>query len=374
MRYLFLMLLPVIAQVQDSCVVFNPEVNYAVRMMGYMPSDPEWTEVDYVVHIHHTDSFPNSYVSDVVVYDANEHLNEEFEEAMFSFNLLAIQYHDLDDYEDGPLLIQPYNTCVPYTYFGFTSMDEYLGDIVWDREVVMNVHVFPQFCQGILGFAWTAYTELTDLDGVWIRSDVFGRIGPQLTTAFRDQNKTMIHEVGHYLGLHHPFRDVEYCGQDLGPCEESGDYVCDTPPIKLSWSCENPVCPPGLYDYTADNHMDYYVDSCRQHFTPGQIERMHAVLPITRPGIGTGDPYCAGDLSGDLVVGMNDLMLMLANNGNIDWVEGDLNGDGFFTVLDIQALLANWGQTCFGAELDPFYREEVSKSVIREVLPHSVRD
>ena len=51
-------------------------------------------------------------------------------------------------------------------------------------------------------------------------------------------------------------------------------------------------------------------------------------------------------------------MLMLAHLGDIDWIEGDLNGDGFFTVTDLQIVLANWGQICFGAELDPFYREE----------------
>jgi hypothetical protein len=35
-----------------------------------------------------------------------------------------------------------------------------------------------------------------------------------------------------------------------------------------------------------------------------------------------------------------------------------MNGDGFFTVLDFQIVLAQWGTVCFGAELDPFYREE----------------
>jgi hypothetical protein len=104
--------------------------------------------------------------------------------------------------------------------------------------------------------------------------------------------------------------------------------------------------------------MDYYVDSCRQHFTDGQIERMHNMIEITRPGLTTGDPYCAGDISGDFIVGTNDLMLMLTHVGDVDWVDGDLNGDGFFTITDIQIVLANWGQICFGAELDPFYKEE----------------
>jgi hypothetical protein len=115
--------------------------------------------------------------------------------------------------------------------------------------------------------------------------------------------------------------------------------------------------------------MDYYVDSCRQHFTEGQIERMHNMIGITRPGLTDGDPYCAGDVSGDYVVGQNDLLMLLANFGDVNWTEGDLNGDGFFTVTDFTIVLANWGQVCFGAELDPFYREEKTPTVIGEGFP-----
>ena len=168
----------------------------------------------------------------------------------------------------------------------------------------------------------------------------------------------MIHEVGHFVSLHHVFRNVDNCGQNLGDCLETGDFVCDTPPTKLNWSCENPICPPGAYDYTPNNHMDYYVDSCRTNFTPGQIERMHAALPVLRPGLTDQPAFCLGDLNNDLVVGQTDFLMFLANWGDISWEEGDLNGDGYSTVMDFQILIANYGTICFGAELDPFYREE----------------
>ena len=341
---------------QDSCAVFDVPTP-AVRMMGYNPDPPSWKNVNYVVHVHYTDSFPYEYslLGDAIIWDAHEHLNEEFEEAMFTFDLVAIEYHNLDEVEGMEPTLELYNTCVPYSYYGWSTTEDYLENIVWDRDLYMNVHVFPQFCAGILGFAWTAQAT-TPFDGVWVRTNVFGRIGDHLWQD-RDENKTLIHEVGHYLSLHHVFRNVDYCGEDLGPCEETGDYVCDTPPTKTNWSCENPICPPGLYDYTPNNHMDYYVDSCRTNFTEGQIERMHAVLPITRPGIGAGT-YCAGDFDGDLVVGLEDLLIMLSHMQELDWQEGDLNGDGIFNIYDLQLVLANWGNECFGAELDPFYREE----------------
>ena len=374
MRYLIFMLLPVLAYGQDSCAVFDVPTP-AVRMMGYNPDPPSWKNVNYVVHVHYTDSFPYEYslLGDAIIWDAHEHLNEEFEEAMFTFDLLAIEYHNLDEAEGMEPTLELYNTCVPYSYYGWTTVNDYLEDIVWDRELYMNVHVFPQFCSGILGFAWTAYNENVEMDGVWVRTNVFGRTGDHLW-GDRNENKTLIHEVGHYLSLHHVFRNVDYCGEDLGPCEETGDYVCDTPPTKVNWSCDNPVCPTGAYNYTPDNHMDYYIDSCRQHFTDGQIERMHAMIPITRPGLVNNDAnVCVGDIDGDYVVGMNDMLLMLTNWENLYWEDGDMNGDGFFTVTDFQIVLAQWGTVCFGAELDPFYREEpLNRLIIQEVFPDAI--
>jgi len=360
---------------QDSCAVFDVPTP-AVKMMGYNPDPPSWKNVNYVVHVHYTDSFPYEYslLGDAIIWDAHEHLNEEFEEAMFTFDLLAIEYHNLDEVEGMEPTLELYNTCVPYSYYGWTTVNNYLEDIVWDRELYMNVHVFPQFCSGILGFAWTAYNENIEMDGVWVRTNVFGRMGDHLW-GDRDENKTLIHEVGHYLSLHHVFRNVDYCGEDLGPCEESGDYVCDTPPTKVNWSCENPICPPGAYNYEPNNHMDYYVDSCRTNFTEGQIDRMHAMISITRPGLVNNDAnVCVGDINGDYVVGMNDMLLMLANWNDLYWEDGDMNGDGFFTVNDVQIVLAQWGTICFGAELDPFYREEqFDTSVISKVFPDAVR-
>lgn len=342
---------------QDSCAVFGSD-NVQPRMMGYVPEPMQWEEIDYVYHIYYTDSFPDSYIPEDIIMDAHEHLNEEFDEAMLSFDLVSIVYHDFDEFWGAPVILEQNNVCVPYSQSGFIWMDEYVEDLVWDREIYMNVHIFPAFCNGILGFAWTSYTASTELEGVWVRSDVFGNYGPQLAYDDRDQNKTLIHEVGHYVGLRHVFQGVDFCGEDLGPCEETGDLVCDTPPTKVNWNCVNPVCPPGLYDYEPNNHMDYYVDSCRTNFTPGQIERIHYILPISRPGITDQEAYCLGDINGDHVVGMIDLMLMLENWENLYWTPGDLNGNGYFNVIDFSILLGQWGTICYGAELDPFYREE----------------
>ena len=337
---------------QDSCFVFEGEYEYLPNIMGISLEPTEWKEIDYVYHIYHTDSFPDSYIPEDIVMDAHEHLNEEFDEAMLSFDLISIMYHDFDEFWGAPAILEQNSICVPYSFSGFQWMDAYVEDLVWDRESYMNVHIFPKFCNGILGFAWTAYTTQTELDGVWVRSDVFGSYGPQLSYDDRDQNKTLIHEVGHFVGLHHVFRNVEYCGEDLGECLETGDFVCDTPPTKLNFSCENTICPPALYGYEPNNHMDYYPDSCRTSFTDGQIERIHAALPVLRPGITDQPPYCLGDINNDHAVGTMDLLLILNNWDNSDWMPGDLNGNGYFNVVDFTVFLGQYGSLCYGSYYD----------------------
>ena len=49
---------------------------------------------------------------------------------------------------------------------------------------------------------------------------------------------------------------------------------------------------------------------------------------------------------------------MLANWEDPYWAPGDLNNNGYFNVIDFSILLGQWGTICFGAELDPFYREK----------------
>jgi hypothetical protein len=94
--------------------------------------------------------------------------------------------------------------------------------------------------------------------GVVVRTEFFSGI-----------NNTLVHEVGHWLGLLHVFHE------DDGKCvSEDVDEVSDTPNMRgiprdcpvASLSCDagkpNPV----------HNHMSY--TSCRTEFTPGQRSRM----------------------------------------------------------------------------------------------------
>lgn len=91
---------------------------------------------------------------------------------------------------------------------------------------------------------------------------------------------TIVHETGHWMGLFHTFE---------GGCSDPNDGVADTPAEQYpSYACEigrdtchrvdvygNP------YDDGPDpvqNFMDYSLDTCMNHFTPGQVSRMYALF------------------------------------------------------------------------------------------------
>jgi hypothetical protein len=89
---------------------------------------------------------------------------------------------------------------------------------------------------------------------------------------------SLIHETGHWAGLYHTFEG--------GSCFGSGDLVDDTPVSRESTQgC--PIgknsCPDDELNDDVSNYMDYSYDSCMDHFTKGQIARMHMVLNAYRP-------------------------------------------------------------------------------------------
>ena len=97
---------------------------------------------------------------------------------------------------------------------------------------------------------------------------------------------TLIHEMGHYLGLFHTFEG----GCANNDCSIDGDAVCDTPPqIKRRAKCDgssNSCSTDTLSGFSTDqndipyNHMDY--SGCRHDFTQGQKVRMRFMISNVR--------------------------------------------------------------------------------------------
>lgn len=136
-----------------------------------------------------------------------------------------------------------------------------------------------------------------------------------------DSSCTMfIHEVGHCLGLWHPWQfsptgffgpwdETEEPWDENDPCYYLGDYVCDTPSSpdidygrprpggyilgSAAPDClytypdpvgdcdyQIPISPDCYHLYRPDmtNYMEYAVPGCRDHFTEGQFVRMRACV------------------------------------------------------------------------------------------------
>ncbi len=122
-------------------------------------------------------------------------------------------------------------------------------------------------------------------DRVVINELAFGRDGPFPP---HDQGRTATHEIGHYLGLFHPY--YEGCGEvDAPGCYTSGDRICDTAPDAASHDgC--PASATGCDGVEAPlaNYMELTDDACMTGFTAEQVQRMRCTLATYRPELGSG--------------------------------------------------------------------------------------
>lgn len=277
---------------------------YGIMVYGAQDST---LDVRCVVHILHHDSMPGSNLNDSIVEGAMQSLRDDFFDTGIGFHHMATLHHDLTGNEWASQFMA--ETSCPTENIGI--LNAYALPYYWDPETYCNIWVTPWSCGSTIGWAFILPNS-NQSDGVWVRTDVFGVEGEHLMPG-RNLNRTMTHEMGHYLGLFHIFHSIAFCGQVEDDCEQQGDYVCDTPRVKVSWSCLNPACPPGLYGYTANNHMDYPPDSCRTTFTAGQIDRMGSHLLNYRSGVLMGN--CPGDLNGDAIVGTIDLLIIIGGFG-----------------------------------------------------------
>ncbi len=185
-----------------------------------------------------------------------------------------------------------------YSSSGITNSNENAVKSLsrWDNRYYMNVWVVSeidgnnadlsnpaQWSGGTLGYAYQPTNPVTfnsNLDGIVAVNLCVGN-DPNQSNGFRLwpwgglTNRTLTHEVGHFLALDHTF-EGNSCSESN--CNTQGDGICDTPPTVQGSTCNSPACP----NTQVENYMDYTAETCQDQFTNGQSTVMRSVLAGVR--------------------------------------------------------------------------------------------
>ena len=159
---------------------------------------------------------------------------------------------------------------------------------------------------------WSAGSVPADsnVQGVVIHYPAFGRNNPAATgqLANADMGRTVVHEVGHYLGLRHiwgdganPFTGTNNCTgndsiDDTPNASADAGNACDT----TKNTCNDSLTMGTNYPDMIENYMDYADEHCQNMFTNGQIRLMRSMLATARTSLAsktidtTGTPDVSG--------------------------------------------------------------------------------
>jgi|GEM_PF-895015 len=197
----------------------------------------------------------------------------------------------------------------------------------WPNTDYMNIWVVSEIGNnnggfGVQGFAYFPGAS-AEVDGLVVQHTSFGTTGT--VNSWNNLNRTVTHEVGHYLGLYHTFEGdssgtgcppvTNGCGTGLGDC------ISDTEPhIRSSSNCPTGTtntCTGSTVGLTIRNYMDYSSQTCADMFTSGQKARMRAVLWGPRAGLITSQTYLPPDTFNMVSAACTPQTTNLSNNFGI---------------------------------------------------------
>lgn len=232
-----------------------PTTNSSSILVGELPK----VTFDIYFHVlYANETYQGGYVPDDQIREQVAVLNRDYASAHISWNLVNITRVHSEEYFTKVWPGSPQEEKLKRTYHRGNSSAVNIfttGFNATDRS---------------LGYATlpSAYLRSPILDGLLIRYTTL----PGGNHTNYNLGRTMVHELGHWLGLYHTFE---------GGCTGVGDNVDDTAP-EATGAEGCPVgrksCPGSPDVDPIHNFMDYSFDSCMTHFTPGQALRMHEAI------------------------------------------------------------------------------------------------
>ncbi len=160
-------------------------------------------------------------------------------------------------------IVKKYTPITKWVMDDKMKFSEEMGDDAWDPKSYLNIWVCN--LDKFAGYS-SVVGGPENVDGI-----VLG------LAAFGSENKTAVHEAGHWLGLKHLWGD-EYCGSDeVNDTPKQASYTLGCP-ANIRVTCGN-----GPHGDMYMNYMDFTSDKCTHLFTQGQKARMRSLFATGGP-------------------------------------------------------------------------------------------
>jgi len=286
---------------------FNAIYQQAITQTGGATHrDFEIYQIPVVVHIVYSNE--DEYISEERVNEQLAQLNKDFRRLNGDAEKVRLEFEDVVgdsgiEFQLAKIIWVNTDTTfsldfdistLTYNFPDYVKSSKHGGSSPWDTHEFLNIWVCPIVDNLIFGYAyppsqlenWSIESKApsNEMDGIVINYNAFGGPPPPFSTNTSDrvtlQGRTLIHEVGHYLGLHHPWGynevGVYHCYLD--------DGLEDTPNMKDptfdNCDFEKNTCGDISNDLPdmIENFMDFSSQECQNSFTNQQIDVMRFVL------------------------------------------------------------------------------------------------
>jgi PKD repeat protein len=266
----------------------HPEIIQAYEeMRNLMPlknDDTTIFTIPIVFHVLHLYGTEN--ISDQQIYRQVQILNEDFK--ALNLDLSSVVPYFVNRIGNARIQFElarfdPFGNCSNginrYHSFETNQGDDFSKLNPWPRTRYLNVWVVRSMADGVAGYAY--YPSSVEgvgfwRDGIIIRHNYIGDIG----TGSPALSRALTHEIGHWLGLAHPWGDSNSPGLITNCVTDDG--IEDTPNT-VGWTTCN------LNGTTCDNELDNVQNFmeysyCSNMFTKGQVQFMRTILQSTISG------------------------------------------------------------------------------------------